>query len=897
MIDETEARVAPINIEDEMQKSYLGYAMSVIVGRALPSVCDGLKPVHRRVLYSMHRLNLSHGSKHKKCAAITGDVMGRYHPHGDTAIYDAIVRMAQDFSLRYPLVDGQGNFGSVDGDAPAAMRYTEARMTRIAEYMLEDIARDTVDFVPNYDGSQEEPTVLPTRVPQLLINGSSGIAVGMATNIPPHNLGEISDALLALLENPQIGDRQLLEIVPGPDFPTGGIIMGRGGIYDAYTSGRGRCVIRSRCEIVAKGNRERIVVSEIPYRVNKSRLLMQIGKLVREKRLVGITGLSDDSDRRGLQITIEVARSQSAEVLLNQLYQQTQLQDVFGIHLIALESNEPKNMGLRQMLNSFLAFRREVVTRRCVHDLRRHRQRLFILEGLAVAIGHIDKVVELIKSSPDPASAKAALLAQRWSPEGVRELLGISDDKELRPDDIPPHCGFQEDHYRMSAPQVQAILDMKLVRLTGLEHGMILKEYRSLVEKIRDLLEILMNPSVLRGVIRSEIEEARRLFADKRRTEISDEAYDLSHEDLVEDEPCLVMLSNQSYISLRDPEEYRTQHRGGRGVRAAQTREEEQIAQMLPAMTKDTLLFFTNTGRVYSRRVFELPRGGKSARGRPLNNIIDIGEGETITNMLPIRNFDEGLYIVLATAKGRIKRTPVSEFASIFRNGKRATRLLDDDAVVDSAFAAEEQTIFLSTSGGMAIRFKLSEVRSSSRNSTGVRGARLREGQRVVRMLCLQTETRIISVSERGFGNACASSSFKIQHRGGFGLRAMRLDDGDRVLASLPAPPDWPDTAYSLALINTQGTLIKVPLESIRETKSRNTKGVRLMRLKGSQRLNDVSIVPSDSVDDEDGDPATADADAPTAEAAAGHDAPPSPDATEDPPVDRNTHSASGSED
>nr|MCH9663825.1 DNA gyrase subunit A [Gammaproteobacteria bacterium] len=739
--DAEDTGIEPINIEEEMQRSYLGYAMSVIVGRALPSVCDGLKPVHRRVLYSMHRLNLTHGSKHKKCAAITGDVMGRYHPHGDKAIYDAVVRMAQDFSLRYPLVDGQGNFGSVDGDAPAAMRYTEARMTRIAEYMLEDIARDTVDFVPNYDGSLEEPVVLPARIPQLLVNGSSGIAVGMATSIPPHNLTEISRALLALLDNPALEERELFEMIPGPDFPTAGIIMGRGGILDAYTTGRGRVVIRARCEIQTKGNRQRIIITEIPYKVNKSRLLQHIGELVREKKISGITSLSDDSDRRGLQISIDVSRSQSAEVLLNQLFQLTKLQDVFGIQLIALENGEPKAMTLRQLLESFLTFRREVVTRRSVFDLRRHRRRIFILEGMAVAIEHIDKVVELIKSSADPAAAKAALLEQRWLPGGVREMLKLDDEANLRPDDIPAHCGFQPDHYRMSPAQAQAILDMKLVRLTGLEQGMILKEYVSLAEKIRELLAILTNPGILRSVIRSEIEEVLDLFGDERRTEISNEMYDLAHEDLIEDEPCLVTLSDKSYISIRDPEEYRTQRRGGRGARAAQTREEEQIAQMLPAMTKDTLLFFTNLGRVYSKRVFEIPRGSRTSRGRPLNNLIEVSENEHITAMLPIREFDPDRYIVMVTRSGQIKRTSLSEFVSIRRNGKIAITLREDDSVVDADLVDGLHSVFLTSSGGLSIRFAATDVRAMGRTAAGVRGIRLRPEQHVVKMLCLREDT------------------------------------------------------------------------------------------------------------------------------------------------------------
>ncbi|MBS0386889.1 MAG: DNA gyrase subunit A [Proteobacteria bacterium] len=834
--------ILPVNLEDEMRQSYLDYAMSVIVGRALPDVRDGLKPVHRRVLHAMRELGNDYNKPYKKSARVVGDVIGKYHPHGDTAVYDTIVRMAQEFSMRYILVDGQGNFGSVDGDAPAAMRYTEVRMSKLAHELLADIDKETVDFVPNYDESETEPSVMPTRVPNLLVNGSSGIAVGMATNIPPHNLTEIVTACLALLDDPSISLAGLMQIVPGPDFPTGGIINGAQEIATAYKGGRGRLSIRARAaieDIDGKSGRQAIVVTELPYQVNKARLIERIADLVREKLLDGIAqdGLRDESDKDGMRIVIELKRGEVAEIVLNNLYAQTPMETVFGINMVALQDGQPRLMGLRELLEAFLRHRREVVTRRTVFDLRKARERAHVLEGLAVALANIDAIIALIKASPSPTEARAALMARDWQPGAVAAMLERAGPTATRPDDLADEYGLNPRGYRLSEVQAQAILDMRLHRLTGLEQDKIVAEYRELLERVLDLSEILALPERLTAVVRAELVEIRDAYGDARRTEISRDHLDLSTEDLIEPQDVVVTLSHAGYAKAQPVSDYQAQRRGGRGKSATAVRDEDFIEKFFIAHTHDTLLCFSNRGKVYWLRVFELPQAGRGSRGKPIVNLLPLEEGEKINALLPVKQFDEQHYVFMATSLGTVKKTPLAAFSRPRASGIIAVDLNDDDRLVGVALTDGTREILLCTSGGKAIRFHEEEVRPMGRDAAGVRGVRLGEGQRLIALIALG-EGHILTASEFGYGKLTPLEEFPAHNRGGQGVIALQTTErnGNTVAALQVAP------THELMLVSSTGTLVRTPVSDI-SIVGRNTQGVRLIRLAEGERLTGIERV------------------------------------------------------
>jgi DNA gyrase subunit A len=839
--------IVPVSLEEEMRRSYLDYAMSVIVGRALPDVRDGLKPVHRRVLHAMRELGNDYNRAYKKSARVVGDVIGKYHPHGDVAVYDTIVRMAQPFSMRYLLVDGQGNFGSVDGDAAAAMRYTEVRMSRLAHELLADIDKETVDFVPNYDESEHEPSVMPTRIPNLLVNGSSGIAVGMATNIPPHNLIEISNALLALIDDPALTLAGLMQHVPGPDFPTAGIINGAQEIVTAYKSGRGRLSLRARAHFEEFDDRGRqaIIVTELPYQVNKARLLERIAELVRNKQIDGISELRDESDKDGMRVVIELKRGEVAEIVLNNLYAQTPMETVFGINMVALLDGQPRLMSLREMLDAFLRHRREVVTRRTIFELRRARERAHILEGLAVALANIDEIIALIKASPAPAEARAALLARGWPPGAVSEMLERSGAASTRPDALAPEYGLAGGVYRLSEAQAQAILDMRLHRLTGLEQGKIVEEFQQLLGEIGDLSDILALPARLTEVVRGELVEIRDKFGDARRTEISRDHLDLSTEDLIEPQDLAVTLSHAGYAKAQPVSDYQAQRRGGRGKAATAVKDEDFIEKFFVAHSHDTLLCFSNRGKVYWLRVFELPQGGRGSRGKPIVNLLPLEEGEKISAVLPVKQFDEQHFVFMATSSGTVKKTPLAAFSRPRPSGIIALELRGDDHLVGVALTDATREIMLVTSGGKAIRFHEEEVRPMGREAAGVRGVRLGEAQRVIALLVLG-EGYVLTASENGYGKLTSLEDFPGHGRGAQGVIALQTTyrNGATVAALQVQPGD------ELMLISSTGTLVRTPVADI-SVVGRNTQGVRLIRLDEAERLTGVERVAGLEVGDD----------------------------------------------
>jgi DNA gyrase subunit A len=834
--------ILPVNLEDEMRQSYLDYAMSVIVGRALPDVRDGLKPVHRRVLHAMRELGNEYNKPYKKSARVVGDVIGKYHPHGDTAVYDTMVRMAQPFSMRYVLVDGQGNFGSVDGDSPAAMRYTEVRMSKIAHELMADIDRETVDFVANYDESEREPAVLPTRIPNLLVNGSSGIAVGMATNIPPHNLTEVANACLALLDDPSITLAGLMQHVPGPDFPTGGIINGALEIATAYKSGRGRLSVRARAsieEIDGRGGRQAIIVSELPYQVNKARLIERIADLVREKLLDGIApdGLRDESDKDGMRIVIELRRGEVAEIVLNNLYAQTPMETVFGINMVALADGQPRLMGLREMLDAFLRHRREVVTRRTIYDLRKARERAHVLEGLGVALANIDAIIALIKAAANPLAARSALMARPWPPGIVATLLERSGASATRPDGLGAEFGLSARGYVLSEVQAQAILDMRLHRLTGLEQDKIVSEFRELLQRVLDLGEILASPERLRTVIRTEIVEIRDAYGDARRTEISLDHLNLSTEDLIEPQDVVVTLSHAGYAKAQPVSDYQAQRRGGRGKSATAVKDEDFIEKFFIAHTHDTLLCFSNRGKVYWLRVFELPQAGRGSRGKPIVNLLPLEAGEKINALLPVKQFDEQHFVFMATSLGTVKKTPLAAFSRPRASGIIGVDLRDDDRLVGVALTDGHREILLCTSGGKAIRFHEAEVRAMGRDATGVRGVRLGPGQQLIALIALG-EGHILTASENGYGKLTPLEDFPSHNRGGQGVIALQTSERNgATVAALQVAPE-----HELMLISSTGTLVRTPVRDI-SVVGRNTQGVRLIRLAEGERLTGIERV------------------------------------------------------
>ncbi len=835
--------IVPVTLEDEMRQSYLDYAMSVIVGRALPDVRDGLKPVHRRVLHAMRELGNDWNKAYKKSARVVGDVIGKYHPHGDTAVYDTIVRLAQPFSMRYLLVDGQGNFGSVDGDMPAAMRYTEVRMSRLAHELLADIDKETVDFTPNYDETETEPTVLPTRVPNLLVNGQTGIAVGMATNIPPHNLIETVNACLALLDDPAAPLAALMQHMPGPDFPTGGIINGAQEIATAYRTGRGRLSVRARVTIeeVGRGDRQAIVVTELPYQVNKARLIERIADLVREKQLDGIAsdGLRDESDKDGMRIVIELRRGEVTEIVLNNLYAQTPMETVFGINMVALQDGQPKLMSLKEMLEAFIRHRREVVTRRSIFDLAKARDRAHILEGLAVALTNIDEVIALIRAAASPADARVALQARPWRPGAVTELLERAGAISTRPQGLAAEFGLVGGSYRLSEAQAQAILDMRLHRLTGLEQERIIAEYKELLDSIRDLSDILARPERLTEVVRGELLEVRDQYGDARRTEINRDHLNLTTEDLIEPQDVVVTLSHAGYAKSQPLTEYQTQRRGGRGKTATAVKDEDFVEKLFVAHTHDTVLCFSNRGKVYWLKVYELPQAGRGARGKPMVNLLPLSEGEKINALLPVKQYDEQHFVFMATRAGTVKKTPLTSFSRPRSSGIIAVDLADNDQLVGVAITDGEREIMLVSSGGKAIRFHESEVRHMGREAAGVRGIRLADAQEVIALIVIGAGY-VLSASAAGYGKLTPLADFPPHGRGGQGVIALQTSDRNgSTVAALQVL-----AGQEIMLISSTGTLVRTAVDEI-SVQGRNTQGVRLIRLGEGERLVGIERIES----------------------------------------------------
>ena len=836
-----------VNIEDEVRQSYLDYAMSVIVGRALPDVRDGLKPVHRRVLFGMQEANNVWNRPYVKCARIVGDVMGKYHPHGDSSIYDTLVRMAQDFSLRYPLIDGQGNFGSIDGDNAAAMRYTECRLERLASELLADLDKETVDFVPNYDEKEEEPSVLPTRVPNLLVNGSAGIAVGMATNVPPHNLTEIVGACIALIDDPELTFEQLLHLVPGPDFPTAGIINGSAGIVEAYKTGRGRILVRAKAEIETDDNgRETIIVTEIPYQVNKARLIEKIAELVKEKKLEGISqdGLRDESDKDGLRVVIEVRRDTSAEVLLNNLFQQTQLQVTFGINMVALVDGQPRTLSLREMLDAFIRHRREVVTRRTVFNLRQARSRAHVLEGLTVALANIDEMIELIKSSPDSETARNRMLSRRWTPGMVASLLAAAGAEASRPEDMPLDAGLSPDGYQLTEIQAQQILDMRLHRLTGLEQDKISGEYRDLLTTIAALIAILEDPDKLLKVIRDELIELKDQYGDARRTVIQSSQEDLDILDLIAQEDVVVTLSHAGYAKRQPVTIYRAQRRGGRGRSATAMKEEDFVERLWIANTHDTLLTFTSAGRVFWLKVHQLPDAGPNARGKPIVNLLPLEPDEKVQAVQPVREFADDRYVFFATRNGTVKKTPLKEFEYQLQRGKIAIGLDEGDALVDVQITDGARDIMLFASNGKAVRFAEDEVRSMGRTATGVRGMRLASGEHVMSLIVVEGEDDVLTATERGFGKRTELAEYPRKGRGTQGVIAIQCSERNGALIGAVQLGE----NHELMLISNHGTLVRTRASEVARV-GRNTQGVTLIRLPAEEQL--VGVVRVEALGEE----------------------------------------------
>ncbi len=832
-MSEIAREIVPVNLEDEMRQSYLDYAMSVIVGRALPDVRDGLKPVHRRVLYAMRELSNDWNKPYKKSARIVGDVIGKYHPHGDTAVYDTMVRMAQPFSLRYMLIDGQGNFGSVDGDMPAAMRYTEVRMSRLAHELLADIEKQTVDFVANYDESEHEPAVLPTRVPNLLINGQTGIAVGMATNIPPHNLTEVVNACLAVLDDPNITLAGLMQHVPGPDFPTAGIINGAQEIATAYRTGRGRLSIRARThtEDIGKGDRQAIIVTELPYQVNKARLLERIADLVRGKNIDGISELRDESDKDGMRVVIELKRGEVADIVLNNLYAQTPMETVFGINMVALQDGQPKLLGLREMLDAFLRHRREIITRRTIFDLAKARERAHILEGLAVALANIDEIIALIRAAQSPAEAREALLARTWPAGIVPQLLERAGAISTRPTGLAAEFGMNGANYRLSEAQAQAILDMRLHRLTGLEQNKIIEEFKELLVRIADLGDIVARPERLAQVIRDELLVVREQYGDARRTEINRDHLNLSTEDLIEPQDVVVTLSHAGYAKSQPVTEYQTQRRGGRGKAATAVKDEDFVEKLFVAHTHDTVLCFSNRGKVYWLKVYELPQAGRGARGKPMVNLLPLEEGEKINALLPVKQYDEQHFVFMATSQGTVKKTPLTAFSRPRTTGIIALDLAQNDRLVGVGLTDGTKEILLVSSGGKSIRFNESEVRPMGREAAGVRGIKLGEGQELIALIVIG-EGNILTASETGYGKLTPLDDFPAHGRGGQGVIALQTSERNgATVAALQVT-----AGQEIMLISSTGTLVRTPVDEI-SVVGRNTQGVRLIRLGEGERL------------------------------------------------------------
>lgn len=881
--------ILPISIEDEMRQSYLDYAMSVIVGRALPDARDGLKPVHRRVLFAMRELGNDWNKPYKKSARVVGDVIGKYHPHGDIAVYNTIVRMAQPFSMRYMLVDGQGNFGSVDGDNAAAMRYTEVRMDKIAHEMLADLEKETVDWVPNYDGTEQIPAVLPTKIPSLLVNGSSGIAVGMATNIPPHNLTEVINGCLALIDNPELSVDELMQFIPGPDFPTAGIINGRAGIIEAYRTGRGRIYMRARAEfedIDKAGTRQQIVITELPYQLNKARLIEKIAELVKEKKLEGITELRDESDKDGMRVVIELRRGEVPEVILNNLYAQTQMQSVFGINNVALVDGRPRLLNLKDMLEVFVRHRREVVTRRTVYELRKARERGHILEGQAVALSNIDPVIELIKASPTPAEARERLLATAWESSAVAAMVERAGAESCRPEGLDEQYGMRDGRYYLSPEQAQAILELRLHRLTGLEHEKLLTEYQEILEQIGELIHILTSPERLLEVIREELEKVKADFGDERRTEIVASQVDLTIADLITEEERVVTISHGGYAKSQPLSAYNAQRRGGRGKAATGVKDEDFVEHLLVANSHATLLLFSSKGKVYWKRTFEIPEASRTARGRPLVNLLPLEEGERITAMLQVdleslgqeeelldeqddsilegelvaldeteeseteqEEADEptGAYVFMATAKGTVKKTPLSQFSRPRNSGLIALRLEEGDTLIAAAITDGAQDVMLFSDGGKVIRFNERKVRSMGRTARGVRGMRLLDEQQLISMLIPEPETQILTASEHGYGKRTVIEEFPVRGRGGQGVIAMVTNERNGKLVGAIQVLDGEE----IMLISDQGTLVRTRVDEI-SSQSRNTQGVTLIKLGNEEKLVGLERVQEpDDVEDE----------------------------------------------
>lgn len=827
-------QLLPVALESEMRESYLAYAMSVIVGRALPDVRDGLKPVHRRVLFAMHVLNNDYNKPYKKSARIVGDVIGKYHPHGDTAVYDTIVRMAQDFSLRYPLVDGQGNFGSVDGDSAAAMRYTEIRMEKIAHDLLADLDKETVDFSPNYDGTEHIPNVMPTRIPNLLVNGSSGIAVGMATNIPPHNLNEVIAGAIALMDNSEIDIDGLMEHIKGPDFPTAAIINGKAGIVQAYKTGRGRIYMRAKAEIIdsEKSGKQTILVHEIPYQLNKSKLIEKIAELVKEKKIEGITELRDESDKDGMRIVIELRKGEMADVVLNNLYAQTQMQSVFGINMVALVDGQPRLLNLKEMLDAFIRHRREVVFRRTSYLLRKARDRGHILEGLAVALANIDAVIALIKASPTSAEAKVKLLARSWKSDSVLEMLGEVGADACRPEGLGPEYGLKDKEYFISPEQAQAILDLRLHRLTGLEHEKLINDYTELLKQIADYLDILGNEPRLLGVVRDEMEAVKKEYGDERRTEIVGSQLDLTMEDLITEEDRVVTISKTGYAKSQPLADYAAQKRGGTGRAAASVKDEDIVEHLLIANTHDTLLCFSSQGKVYWVKVFMIPVASRIARGKPIVNILPLEEGERITSMLPVKDYPENEFVFMATSNGTVKKTALTNFSRQRSVGLRAIELDEGDELVGTAITDGSKDVMLISSSGKTIRFNEDDVRAMGRTARGVRGIKMAAEHKMIALIIPDSTKQILTVCEHGYGKRTLVDDFPVYGRGGQGVIGIQTSDrnGPVVGAAQVSESD------EIMLISDKGTLVRTRVTEV-SIQGRNTQGVRLIRLKEGEKL------------------------------------------------------------
>ncbi|RUO77635.1 DNA gyrase subunit A [Idiomarina seosinensis] len=843
--------VSPVNIEDELKSSYLDYAMSVIVGRALPDVRDGLKPVHRRVLFAMNELRNDFNKPYKKSARVVGDVIGKYHPHGDSAVYDTIVRMAQPFSLRYTLVDGQGNFGSVDGDSAAAMRYTEIRMEKIAHQLLADLDKETVDFVDNYDGTERIPDVLPTRIPNLLVNGSSGIAVGMATNIPPHNLVEVVDGTLALIENPDITIDELMEYIPGPDFPTAASISGRSGIVEAYKTGRGRIHLRATAEIEVdeKSGRESIIVTEIPYQVNKARLIEKIAELVKEKRLEGISGLRDESDKDGMRIVIEIRRGDVAEVVLNHLYANTQMQVVFGINMVALDKGQPRLFNLYDMLNAFVRHRREVVTRRSVYELRKARERAHTLEGLAIALANIDEVIELIRRSPTPAEAKAGLTSRSWKLGGVSAMLEATGVDAARPDHLPEEYGIRDGHYYLTEEQAQAILDLRLHKLTGLEHEKILEEYKGILDQIAELLKILRSTERLMEVIHDELVEVRDNFGDQRRTEITAAAHDISMEDLINEEDVVLTLSHEGYVKYQPLTEYEAQKRGGKGKAATKMKDEDFVERLWVANTHDTILCFSTHGRIYWMKVYQLPLASRASRGKPIVNLLPLESNERITAILPTRDYPDDKFVIMATKNGTVKKTPLADYSRPRNGGIIALNLNEGDELIGVDITDGNQEIMLFSDAGKVVRFKEDQVRSMGRTATGVRGIRMEPGQQMVSLIVPreyeEQEAAILTVTENGFGKRTPVGEYPTKSRATKGVVSIKVSERNGPVVGAMEVID----GNEIMLISNKGTLVRTRVHEV-SVVGRNTQGVRLIRTADDEKV--VGLQRIDEMEEED---------------------------------------------